>query len=135
MTAGYSGVRLSAKLGINSESHCLILNSPLDYAQLVDIPLQSVDTTPSPHAKYEFIHLFAWNRSDLDRLMALGVTHLEKTGMLWASWLKKSSGVETDINENDVRALGLSLGLVDTKIAAIDSTWSGLKFVYRLRDR
>jgi hypothetical protein len=39
------------------------------------------------------------------------------------------------LDESFVRKLGLENGLVDVKIAAIDETWSGLKFVFRLRDR
>ena len=39
----------------------------------------------------------------------------------------------TDLDENKVRDLGLELGFVDVKVAAIDGTWSGLKFVYRLQ--
>ena len=34
-----------------------------------------------------------------------------------------------------MRRTGLAGGLVDNKICAIDTTWSGLRFVYRLRDR
>jgi hypothetical protein len=55
--------------------------------------------------------------------------------MLWISWPKGSSNVQTDLNENTVIAIGLRNGLVDVKVAAIDETWSGLKFVYRLKDR
>lgn len=40
-----------------------------------------------------------------------------------------------DIPGNVVRALGLELGFVDVKVAAIDEVWSGLKFVRRLVDR
>jgi len=43
--------------------------------------------------------------------------------------------METDLNENIVREIGLKNGLVDIKICAVDETWSGLKFVYRLKDR
>ena len=55
--------------------------------------------------------------------------------MLWISWPKKSSGIQTDLGESDVRAAGLAAGMVDVKICAVDDTWSGLKFVYRLCDR
>jgi hypothetical protein len=41
----------------------------------------------------------------------------------------------TDVNENLVREVGLAAGLVDVKICAVDDVWSGLKFVYRLKDR
>ena len=55
--------------------------------------------------------------------------------MLWMSWPKKTSGVQTDLTENIVRDIGLAAGLVDVKVCAVDDVWSGLKFVYRLRDR
>jgi hypothetical protein len=43
--------------------------------------------------------------------------------------------VETDLNENVVRELGLAEGLVDVKVCAVDEVWSGLKFVRRLANR
>ncbi len=55
--------------------------------------------------------------------------------MLWVSWPKKASGMATDLNENDVRRLGLLAGLVDVKVCAVDEVWSGLKFVIRVKDR
>src|SRR5438094_1370532 len=55
--------------------------------------------------------------------------------MLWVSWPKKTSGVQTDLTENIVRDIGLAAGLVDVKVCAIDDVWSGLKFVYRVKDR
>ncbi len=47
----------------------------------------------------------------------------------------ESSKVATDLNENFIRDLALKSGLVDTKVCAVDDTWSGLKLVIRLRDR
>jgi hypothetical protein len=55
--------------------------------------------------------------------------------MLWVAWPKRASGVKTDLTDNNVREHGLSTGLVDTKVCAIDETWSGLKFVIRVKDR
>ena len=55
--------------------------------------------------------------------------------MIWVCWPKRASGVQTDLTENVVRDYGLAHGQVDVKVAAIDATWSGLKFVTRLRDR
>ncbi len=60
---------------------------------------------------------------------------LKPNGMLWVSWYKKSAGIPTDLDENIIREYGLAHGLVDVKVIAIDALWSGLKFVYRLKDR
>jgi hypothetical protein len=62
-------------------------------------------------------------------------SRLETDGGLWVSWPKQSSPLATELRESDVRAYGLSTGLVDNKICAIDEDWSGLRFVVRLRDR
>lgn len=55
--------------------------------------------------------------------------------MLWISWPKKASEVLTDLDENKIRDFGLRAGLVDVKVCAVDDIWSGLKFVFRLKDR
>jgi hypothetical protein len=55
--------------------------------------------------------------------------------MLWIAWPKKSSGVSTDMSFDIVQHIGLEAGLVDVKICAVNEIWSGLKFVYRLKDR
>lgn len=60
---------------------------------------------------------------------------LNVNGMLWIAWPKKSSGVSTDLSFDIVQQTGLQAGLVDVKICAINEIWSGLKFVYRVKDR
>ena len=60
---------------------------------------------------------------------------LQPAGGLWVAWPKRSSGVATELDENVIREFGLEQGLVDNKVCAIDATWSGLRFVWRLRDR
>jgi len=78
---------------------------------------------------------FAGDASGLSRRIASAKRALSPAGMLWVCWPKKTSGVVTDVDENIVREFGLAAGLVDVKICAVVATWSGLKFVYRLRDR
>jgi len=56
---------------------------------------------------------------------------MAKDGQVWVSWPKQVSGIETDITEDTVREVALPMGLVDTKVCAIDDTWSGLKLVIR----
>jgi len=83
----------------------------------------------------DFALLFTKSLADLTKHFAKLRDRLEPSGMLWVSWPKKTSGVATDLTENVVRDYGLSNGLVDVKVCAIDDTWSALKFVRRLSDR
>ena len=84
---------------------------------------------------YDVIVAFCPDRRRLERRFAPLATRLATAGALWVAWPKRASGVATDLDENVVREVGLGEGLVDVKVIAIDETWSGLKFVRRLRDR
>ncbi|PYS70429.1 MAG: hypothetical protein DMF73_12885 [Acidobacteria bacterium] len=79
--------------------------------------------------------VFVISQKDLTIAFAQYSRKIKPNGMLWMSWPKKTSGVQTDLTENIVRDIGLAVGLVDVKVCAVDDVWSGLKFVYRLKDR
>jgi hypothetical protein len=53
------------------------------------------------------------------------------SGMLWVAWPKRSSKIASDLTEDIIRAAALKAGLVDTKVCAIDETWSGLRLSRR----
>lgn len=90
---------------------------------------------PVTRGSLDFAMLFVHAASELKKEFPRLRDRLESNGMLWVSWPKKASGVETDLSEGIVRSFGLEAGLVDVKVCAVDHTWSGLKFVRRLRDR
>jgi hypothetical protein len=133
--AGYSKRTLVEKLGIKSGMRAVALGAPPTYGALLG-PLPPGATLHSRlPSSATFIHQFAHRRSDLATALPRLARALEDAGALWISWPKQTSGVETDLNENVVRELGLGHGLVDVKVAAIDDVWSGLKFVRRLENR
>ena len=56
---------------------------------------------------------------------------LKPSGVIWVSWPKKAAKVPTDITEDTIREVVLPMGLVDVKVCAVDTTWSGLKLMIR----
>lgn len=129
MSEAYSKRSLVEKLGIKAGARVAILNAPegLTLGNLPDG--MTPDTTM--HDTYDFIHAFTRNRAELEQAFPRLKAALASNGALWISWLKGN----TDLNENIVREIGLQNGLVDVKVIAVDKDWSGLKFVYRLKDR
>lgn len=71
----------------------------------------------------------------LDSRLPLLAGAIVADGAVWVAWPKRAAKVATDVTENVVRALALAAGLVDVKVCAIDEVWSGLKLVYRTKDR
>ena len=134
--AGYSGTPLAKKLGIKENFRLFLFDAPKTLrADLGDLP-PNVRTAAKLDAKpFDLIMLFATTERVLKQQFTRLMKTLNQNGMLWVAWPKKSSGVETDLSFDVVQRLGLAAGLVDVKICAVDETWSGLKFVYRLKDR
>lgn len=112
-----------------------IIHAPDGYADELQRQVEGVRFLKRPGHDMDFVQVFAGTRAVLLRQLPRAVTAIAPEGMLWISWPKRSSGVITDIGETDVRRHGLSAGLVDVKICAVDETWSALKFVYRIADR
>jgi hypothetical protein len=133
-TAGYSGTPLHRKLGVKPGSRVLISAAPPGFA-LDHTPPDAVVHTRAAGSAYDVIVAFCPDRARLDRRFGSLQDRLTTAGALWVAWPKRASGVATDLNENEVRDVGLAGGLVDVKVIAVDDIWSGLKFVRRLRDR
>ncbi len=133
--AGYSGTPLVKKLGIKPEFNIAFVNPPNNFVNQLELPAGVKVKSYSRSNDLDFILLFVKTRAVLSAAFMQCAEKLKSDGMLWVSWPKRASGVTTDVNENVVREIGLGAGLVDVKICAVDETWSGLKFVYRLKDR
>jgi hypothetical protein len=133
--AGYSGAPLVRKLGIKPGSRLGILSAPDGFdATLGELP-DGVAVRRRARGPLDVIVSFHVHREDLERRLPLLGGALDPGGGLWIAWPKRSSGGKADLDENVVRELGLAAGLVDNKVCAIDEVWSGLRLVYRLRDR
>ena len=132
--AGYSGTPLINKLGIKSGFNVVFVNAPAGFADTLDFP-KDVVVREAGRTQLDFALLFAKSQKDLKQKFSLLAARLKPSGMLWVSWPKKTSGVQSDLNENIVRDIGLAKGMVDVKVCAVDEVWSGLKFVFRLKDR
>ena len=135
-TAGYSGTPLPRKLGIGADSRLLLVGAPAGIRAgcWAICPPASRWWSLAPRRSTSSV-LFARDSTSLHAHFAPLADALLPAGGLWVAWPKRSSGVATELGENAMREVGLTAGLVDNKVCAIDATWSGLRFVRRLRDR
>jgi hypothetical protein len=133
--AGYSGTPLPKKLGIKDDFRVVMHNLPKDVGAELKVPLSACTLLRKPAPALDFVMLFTKRRAELLEQLPVYSKRLAPAGMLWVSWPKKSSSVACDMNENDIRAIGLASGLVDVKVCAVNDVWSGLKFVIPVNDR
>jgi hypothetical protein len=128
MTAGYSSTPLAKKLGFKPGQRTWFAAMPASVRAEIETEIVQLD---SPEPPVEAAHLFVTYAATLDCELRMLLPLLARDGMIWVSWPKRASKVETDITEDVIRAVALPLGLVDVKVCAIDETWSGLKLVIR----
>ncbi len=138
-TSGYSGTPLVKKLGIRPGDKLALVNEPLAFPRdLVGLPdsveIVSADDNPKP-GTLNVVIVFLKSQAELKKLLPAMKTKIAQHGMIWTAWPKKAARVQTDLDENIIRNKGLSIGLVDVKVCAINEIWSGLKFVIPVKDR
>jgi len=135
MMAGYSGKPLVEKLGIKPGAKALISGAPRGYRKALGELPPGARWVANGSGPFRFIQLFVRSVADLSSTFPKMKKALAQDGMLLVSWPKRTSSAKTDLDENTIRDAGLSLGLVDVKVCAVDETWSGLKFVIPLKSR
>jgi hypothetical protein len=130
LLAGYSGTPLPKKLGIKPHSVVALEGAPGNFHKTLGELPEGVELLEEASGPSDITLWFLRSREELQS----GIKRMAAragAGRLWMIWPKQSSGVETDLRENDLRAVGLASGLVDFKVCAVDATWSGLAFTKR----
>ncbi len=127
--AGYSKTPLARKIGVKSGHRILLAHRPGGW-EIPDLPEGVTEGAP-PDVTVAFYREYADLAAEAHGL----VEALADTAMPWIAWPRRAAGHRSDITENSLRDLFLSLGVVDVKVAALDEDWSGLKFVWRRKNR
>lgn len=123
------------KLGVKPGYRFALVGAPKNFKEELGTLPATAKFASATADSLDLILAFVSSEKELRMKFAPLAAKLQKDGMIWIAWPKKSSGVITDLTFNNVQRIGLDAGLVDVKICAVNEIWSGLKFVYRLKDR
>lgn len=137
--AGYSGTPLPKKLGLKPGHRFVIMGAPWGGGwpkEYGDLPTEVRPAARLPAGRRaDTVLAFFTGAAAFRRRFSRLAGAIKPNGAVWIAWPKRAAMMETDLSDNVVREVGLAAGLVDVKVCAIDATWSGLKFVYRVRNR
>lgn len=131
----YSATPLYKKLGIKTGYKIYVKNSPSAYQEYFEQLPANLVFLNRRTKEIDFIHWFVSKKSEFEKNYKPLYRSLKLDGLLWISWPKGGSDIVSDLNRDYIRAYVLDNGLVDVKVCSINDDWSGLKFVYRLKDR
>ncbi len=130
-SSGYSGTPLVKKLTLRDGMRVWFDAMPEHVIDEIDEYALDLIFVADPVQGLDAAHIFVAERTLLEERLIMLRHRIAPDGQIWVSWPKKASGMPTDITEDTIREVCLPLGLVDTKVCAIDETWSGLKLVIR----
>jgi hypothetical protein len=131
----YSGTPLHRKLGIREGSAVALLDAPEGFPALLEPLPGGVELRRTARGPVDVVVLFATSRARLASRFPAAKGAIGADGGVWVAWPKKTADVPTDLDFAFVQQVGLDAGLVDNKTAAIDATWTSVRFVVRLADR
>lgn len=116
------------KLRLSGESRVVVLNSPGEYEDLIGGLPEGAVILDEPVEGAEFVHLFVSDRAELESYIDQALSTVEYDGLLWISYPKGSSKVETDINRDVLWESMKAKGIRPVMQISIDETWSALRF-------
>ena len=135
MPTGYSGTPLAKKLSLKDGMRVWWDSMPDSVRAEIDGSGIALKHRSTPVGPLDEAHVFTTRRDVLDCKLRMLLPMLDRGGMIWVSWPKKSAKVQTDITEDTIREIALPMGFVDVKVCAVDDMWSGLKLVIRKENR
>lgn len=121
---------MSQKLGIKPETTVVLIDAPDRIEALLEPLPDGVSVRRGNRGQRQMTIWFTTSLRDFSRRFD-AVARAVGEGTLWMAWPKGSSGVETDVTEDMIREVVLPRGMVDSKVCAIDATWSGLRLTKR----
>jgi hypothetical protein len=134
---GYSNTPLWKKLGVRSGDRLVLLDAPQGW-NVPDLPdgVRTVAAGGGPTETHaEIVIAFFPALAQLQRSLPPLAPRIFPDGAIWIAWPRRAGGHQSDIHDEDIRAVALPLGLVDVKVAALDEDWSGLRLVWRKERR
>jgi hypothetical protein len=119
---------LSKKLRLQSGQRALILNAPEGYVGGLGPLPADIELMDSPEGRFDFVHLFVRNSAELARLGPVAIEAVKHDGLLWFSYPKRSSKVETDLTRDHGWDVVAQAGLRPVTQVSVSEIWSAVRW-------
>jgi hypothetical protein len=123
-----TGTQLLNKLRMQPGQQVLILNAPAGYLnELGELP-EGVEVADDFNGTFDFVQVFVKDLAELERLAPLAVDAATYDGLLWVSYPKKGSKMESDLTRDVVWEEVAKTGLRAVSQVSLNDVWSAIRF-------
>jgi len=119
---------IARKLRLLPCQRALLLNAPEGFITSLKPFPQGLVIHEHPEGQYNLAMVFAIDSTQLNDLLPVAAASLEKEGILWLCYPKKSSGIKSDLTRDEGWQGVLEAGWDGVAQVAIDSTWTAMRF-------
>jgi hypothetical protein len=119
---------VAKKLMMKAGQHWLLYNAPDSYLAILDPLPDGLQLSNTDAGNFEGIQLFALNSAELAAGLKSIQPLLKPDTILWIIYPKKTSGIASDLEMMGSWTEPAKYGLNTVAAAAIDSTWTALRF-------
>jgi len=109
------------KLKLAGRKHPALINAPSDY----DL---GVDAAAKLSGKHDWIQLFVKNQAELEKSIKKVAAALEPDSLLWISFPKGSSKIQTDLTRDKGWSALKNTGFKFVTLVSVNETWSAFGF-------
>jgi len=122
-----SGKTIRQKLMLKPGQTFLLLTPPAGYEKALGALPKGVNPTSTASGRVDAIQVFTSSMKELQGTLPKLKEILSPGGMIWVTYPKGTSAIETDINRDSIRSCAKTLGLETVAIFSVDSDWSALR--------
>ncbi len=115
------------KLQIKSGRSVIFINKPATYDKTMGRLPAGVEIADNASKSIDVIQIFADSKKQLEKELPKWKKVVAAKGMIWVTYPKGTSKIETDINRDIIAAYAETIGLEGVAIVAIDEDWSALR--------
>ena len=112
---------LAKKMKLKSGLKAAVINAPENY---VDQLRHDTAMSPTLNGEFDWIQIFVRNKAELDELAPEAAKALKPESMLWISFPKGSSKIQTDLTRDKGWDSVQKLDLKWVNLVSVDETWS-----------
>lgn len=112
---------LAKKMKLKSGLQAAVINAPENY---MDQLKHDTAISPTLHGKYDWIQVFVKGKAELDGLVPDIAKALKPESLLWISFPKGSSKIQTDLTRDQGWESVRELNLKWINLISVNDTWS-----------
>ena len=115
---------LAKKLKLKAGQRAAIINAPEGYADALRPLPDGVELVETLHGAFDWVQVFLKNRAELETLLPALVAALKPASLLWFSFPKGTSKIQTDLTRDKGWDALQQVDLKWITLVSVNDTWS-----------